>query len=194
MRPIIERFNLAHLFQRKMCFFHFFYPVCFMIGGLLVQYLPIIDLSIDICHERDVCCKYFSPKEGLFGQMQMQIYAICTICSTLQYNTICVWCRCKCKRRKKRTSSQMWPKKRRGAASRLKKFGNPLIGHCRPPHCDVIVKSSTYVVWNGLWVWKYLRWLGHGPKETYLAEIKRDRSRKAQCNLNAFNSFKLFPF
>ena len=59
-----------------------------MIGGLLVQYLPIIDLSIDICHERDVCCKYFSPKEGLFGQMQMQIYAICTICSTLQYNTI----------------------------------------------------------------------------------------------------------
>ena len=50
----------------------------------------------------------------------------------------------------KRTGSQMWPKKRRGAASRLKKFGNPLIGHCRPPHCDVIVKSSTYVVWNGL--------------------------------------------
>ena len=50
----------------------------------------------------------------------------------------------------KRTGSQMWPKKRRGAASQLKKFGNPLIGHCRPPHCDVIVKSSTYVVWNGL--------------------------------------------
>ena len=53
------------------------------------------------------------------------------------------------------------------------------------------IKSLTYCSLEGLCVWKYLAG-SRRPKERYLAEIKRDR--KAQCNWNAFNSFKLFPF
>ena len=52
-------------------------------------------------------------------------------------------------------------------------------------------KSLTYCSLEGLCVWKYLAG-SRRTKERYLAEIKRDR--KAQCNWNAFNSFKLFPF
>ena len=87
----------------------------------------------------------------------------------------------------------MCPKKCRCCElGRKKNCGNPLLGFWRG--CIVMcrfIKSFTYCSLEGLCVWKYLAG-SRRTKERYLAEIKRDR--KAQCNWNAFNSFKLFPF
>ena len=83
-------------------------------------------------------------------------------------------------------------RKSAGAASWAEKnCGNPLLGFWRGIVMCRFIKSLTYCSLEGLCVWKYLAG-SRRTKERYLAEIKRDR--KAQCNWNAFNSFKLFPF
>ena len=146
------------------------------------QILECFDLwlySLYIWMLENIVVNIFVWMEGLFGQMQMQIYA-------------------GERAGKKWAGSQMWPKNWRRCEPPKKLWKSPKAVPLWIVHLCWSQKSSTYCTLSGagmgcVCVYGNI-WLGHGPKETHLAEIKRDRSWKAQCNLNAFNSFKLSPF